>query len=87
MPHDRLLDVERTEKRKGTTKAIVLVDTSRCLRCGSTDLETIRISVDALFFHGGYGATKQTTIERCRDCETTRVIDTTEVRPPRRGAR
>ena len=77
----RLLDVERTVKPKWTgTSAIVPVDRSRCLWCGS-DLDTESYRQSALFWGLGCGATLQTTFTRCGSCGWFFKIDTTEVRP------
>lgn len=63
---DRLLDVEPLIKRKGTTKALVLVGTDTCPACGNEVLSENREEIP-LLRHGGYGASRTTTRLHCTD--------------------
>jgi hypothetical protein len=59
--------------------ALVPLDPDRCPDCG------LRTEVDvtgqpALFFHGGYGAVRTTTVRWC-PCGWTLTTDITETRP------
>ena len=62
--------------------ALVAVD--GCPECDNIDghgLVTQVIREPALFRHGGYGATRQTTVYVCFDCRWSRVAEIQEVRP------
>lgn len=39
------------------------------------------VTEPALFIHGGYGASRRTTVEICFDCRTARLLEVTEVNP------
>lgn len=64
------------------TLAIATLDHQGCPDCG-TDLAQYEVEQDALFFHGGYGATNRTVQLVCPDCGWSMVQEVSEVRPPR----
>lgn len=56
-----------------------------CHRCGTAD-SMVRLdpyTQDALFFHGGYGASERMTAAVCLACGRSSVLTTETVRPPR----
>lgn len=55
------------------SKALVVLDPDKCARCLGP-LERSQFDQLALFWHGGYGGTEATLIERCPTCELTRLV-------------
>jgi hypothetical protein len=74
-----LLDVERVV-REGTTKELVPVDRTVCPSC-KADLNITRMEEPALFFHGGYGATRRTSTVACTDCGWSLTVAVDETNP------
>lgn len=64
MTADRMLDVEVTAKRRGTTKELVAIEPGTCPACGSS-LEHESTGQLPLIRHGGYGAVQQRTMAYC----------------------
>lgn len=80
-----LIDVERSAKRKGTTKALVPVDRTNCPTCkASIDIE--HVGQPALFLHGGYGATQRTSRVHCSECGWSLVVAVDETSPRERAS-
>ncbi len=64
MSKQRLLDVERKTKRRGS-KALVLI--TDCPKCGKP-LDSVTAGMAALFRHAGHGATRTATQRYCAPC-------------------
>ena len=62
--------------------AVSLLDGEGCPDCGS-DLTAYATLQDALFAHGGYGATNRTVQLVCGECGWSMVREVTETRPPK----
>lgn len=77
---------EPKESRTDLSRCRDLVPLKReiCLRCGG-ELRRETHDMTALFYHGGYGATRRTTFALCIDseCRWTRLVSVDEVRPER----
>lgn len=58
------------------------VASESCPNCGGT-LEQYAVDQDALFVHGGYGATSRTVVAHCPGCGWYLQRELSEVRPPR----
>ncbi len=85
MSAPQLLDLAPVARRKGATKALVVVDRSVCPLCGAS---TVSASMwePALFYFGGFGATRRSTSVHCsrlfdRHCAWTLITEITEVSP------
>lgn len=78
----QLLEVRRRARRRGTTKALALIDRTRCPSCGSPTTEAVTLE-PALFYFGGYGATRSTTSTACtgQHCTWSLTTEVTEVNP------
>lgn len=79
-----LFDAGARRARHGATKAVVHVPLSTCPTCGG-DLDYEQIEEDALFRHGGHGATRCSRRAHCR-CGWTLLVESSEIRPPRGAA-
>ena len=62
--------------------AMVILDGQTCPECGANTGQ-YATEQDALFIHGGYGATSRTVQITCPECGWTMVREVSEVRPPR----
>lgn len=67
---------------------IATYDRKTCPECGPVvgPLAEYETEQDALFIHGGYGATSRTVQVVCNTCGWSMVREVSEVRPPRAGA-
>jgi hypothetical protein len=63
----RLLDVQRTARRVGTTTTLVHVPADRCPACSSTTVET-SAAQGALFWMHGFGADVEHRLRSCPAC-------------------
>jgi hypothetical protein len=59
---------------------LATVDPDVCPEC-SNRLETMYVSEPAIVRHGGYGATRRTSVRYCVVCPYSRHAETSEVRP------
>lgn len=80
----RLFDVDPKTRRRLAGNLPVLVDTSRaCPDCAAPTVSHT-VHEPALFRHGGYGATRTSTIDRCaRFCGWSLVRAVIETNPRR----
>lgn len=60
---------------------LVAVDSSSCPQCRSTFLTVATFSQPAMVRHGGYGATRTTTVAFCAECDWSLVRAVSETRP------
>lgn len=74
----QLFDSDREKRRGG--KALERLNPARCPEC-QDKLQAETVGEPALFFHGGYGALRQTSTLHCPTCGWTMVSEISEVRP------
>jgi len=77
---DQFTDHERLARRRHRGGALVAIDPDLCPACGDATERDV-IYEPALFFHGGYGATRSTTTRRCHPCGWSLIVDVTEANP------
>lgn len=80
-----LFDPQATLRRWDGSRALVPIQRDCCPSCFGT-LREVRMTEAALFFHGGYGASRETTSVSCEGCTWTLVVEVSEVRPDRKVA-
>lgn len=80
----RLFDVERKERWTGSG-ALVPISAHRCPACGFV-LDSCQVGQLSLFFHGGYGATEQTTRRYCHGCGWSMVAAVGATNPRQRAS-
>lgn len=66
----------------GTPREVVPVLAEWCPDCHTPTVAVVA-RMDALFRHGGYGATMRTTRRYCPACSWSLVVELEEERPPR----
>lgn len=65
--------------------ALATTDPNVCPQCDPVvELAEFEVEQDALFIHGGYGATGRTVQVTCPECGWSMVREQSEVRPPRK---
>jgi hypothetical protein len=68
----------------GNRLPVLYAGRRHCRRCTHGELLAIEpIIEDALFAHGGYGASTRKTVEVCLACGAVNVTSTETLRPPR----
>lgn len=72
-PLERLFGVEAKPRWTGSTE-LVPVPHDTCPRCGG-EPEVIEAAQLALFYHGGYGATRGESVTVCLDCRMVLVVE------------
>lgn len=80
------LDIEAEAKRRGMTKALVLIDRRFCPSCGTATKE-VWVKEPALFYFGGYGATRRSLSVHCTGprCQWSMPVEITEENPRKLG--
>lgn len=75
---------EPTRRERWTgSRALVPINLKLgCPACGYR-LDWVTVESDALFVHGGYGATRRVVAAHCPACTWALVVLVDEVRPPR----
>lgn len=69
----------------GNTLPVLYNGDRHCRRCTHGTIRRLpAISQDALFYHGGYGATERTTVDVCLSCGAANLSKVETVRPPRK---
>ena len=81
--NDRLFGVAAKTRWKGS-KALVPISPHLCPACGFA-LDSCAVGQLSLFFHGGYGATEETTRRYCHGCGWSMVAAVNSTNP-RQGA-
>lgn len=85
---DRLVDLDAVfgpvpaEPKWLGSLELVPVARERCMLCGGATMRQT-IAQPALFYHGGYGATRVTTFVLCLGCPGVRLSSVDEVNPRR----
>ncbi len=73
---------------RGNRLPVLYAGRRPCLKClGGDVLELGPITQDALFYHGGYGASTVTTVDICLACAAVNLRASETARPPRRNLR
>lgn len=80
----RLFDVA-SKKRWTGSRALVPISPHVCPACGFV-LDACAVGQLSLFFHGGYGATEETTRRYCHSCGWSMVAAVDSRNPRRRSA-
>lgn len=87
MKNQRLLNVDRDAPvMRSRCTDLEPIERDQCLTCRGPVTEHT-VAQPALFRFGGYGATKQLTVQVCRDtaCASVRLVRIDEVRPERQS--
>ena len=66
----------------GTRLPAVYDGPRRCSRCGGTTVALV-VTIDALFYHGGFGESSRITARTCVSCWHSEVMARESVRPGR----
>jgi hypothetical protein len=63
------------------SRALVPWTPGRCPDCAGDELRQVTVAEPTLFRHGGYGATRATTVDVCGGCGYRRTVNVTELSP------